>query len=161
MSGIGTTGTCTTTSTCTCTKAVQLYNCQTNRHTYNCIFIMSTLIMSTRPFPYRVTVARVETARRLAVQDLAVAGHQWTQEDQDHFDTVVRPAVMTSVWESTADMGHYIFAMHMPRPDDVDPPSSPDYYHGYDDDDQGCPTCQDMGIPDGSCPYCCDDCHGI
>ena len=111
--------------------------------------------------PVRATDARIETARLIAVKVLALEGHEWTQEDQVHFGTEVGPAVKSSTWESTADMADYIGDMIRPRPEDDDPPSFPECWYSYGSPDQGCSTCSVMSLAEGTCPYCCDDCHGI
>ena len=65
--------------------------------------------------PVRPTVARLDTARRRAMADLErIHNYAWTQEDQDHFDSMVKPVVMAQLWSHTEHISTYIFAQFAP-----------------------------------------------
>eukprot|EP01050_Picozoa_sp_SAG11_P031504 SAG11_NODE_9816_length_878_cov_3.716303_1_plen_81_part_00 len=71
-----------------------------------------------------VTDARLSQALPDAKRDLLqLDGHAWTQENQDHFDEVVKVAMRREIWYSVEEMSTYIYAMfHRMDPDGWAPP---------------------------------------
>ena len=75
-------------------------------------------------YPLRATEARLQEALAGAKRDLLqLDSHEWTQGNQDHFDTVVKNAMRRDVWHSIDDMSTYVFAMfHRVNPHEWAPP---------------------------------------
>ena len=64
----------------------------------------------------RTTPARMESARRLVIQELwAQDQYVWTAADQRAFVDVLAPEMMTEHWISVYDMVDYIYSWTQSR----------------------------------------------
>jgi hypothetical protein len=68
----------------------------------------------------RTTSGRIATALTKAQADLKSRwGYDWSQSDQDHFDSYVKPYIQGGTWSGIDDIATYIYAMY-----EVDVPGS-------------------------------------
>eukprot|EP01050_Picozoa_sp_SAG11_P011957 SAG11_NODE_1300_length_5261_cov_8.900232_3_plen_100_part_00 len=61
----------------------------------------------------RTTSGRIATALQKAQADLKRRwGYDWSQSDQDHFDSYVKPYIQGGTWSGIDDIATYIYAMY-------------------------------------------------
>eukprot|EP01050_Picozoa_sp_SAG11_P022557 SAG11_NODE_4291_length_1967_cov_1.268201_3_plen_85_part_00 len=60
----------------------------------------------------KINSGRLESALAKAKADLSRRwGYEWQEEDQEHFDSYMKPYIQSSTWRNTEDVATYIYAM--------------------------------------------------
>ena len=64
-------------------------------------------------YSLRATSGRIATALEHAKSELKTRwGYDWTQSNQDHFESHAKPYIQSSIWRGIGDISTYIYAMY-------------------------------------------------